>query len=680
MSRAIRFEVWRDEQLVDTTTLTQDVIKIGRLPSSHLCIDDESVARMHAVLEVQGDNLRLVDLGSAIGSSINGQRVHKSAAVKLGDALDFGAYQIRLTPAPVAVASRPAAVPPAEAFEKVDEPDIAEVMAVYGDTVLDVQHVGKKVDRTMAYGFLALGGAMLLGGVTYVASQTVLQAEAWAAHEVAAADAAATGRPAPAAPGSAWSGFGVALGMLGLVPLGMGLVRMRDRDPSRYTIGEGDAVSFATTTAALPDPAGFPLVSSNDSGDTSVRFTGGMQGHVTVQGHRYSLEQLVESGQAVAQGAAFAFPLPSGARCRLQHGDITFHVNAVKPGKVVAGRGDADKPFWLYNAAALVGLGTLLGLAQLAMPPEGDYALDDAQADNRYVGYIHQPNLEEEEEPDEEEYVDGKEKSEPGKPGKRAPGTEGKMGKPDSKNAQPRRYAMRGPKDAVPTMSRTFSADVDARQQGILGMIQQDSGHFLASPNGGVFAVGTDDEDLWGNMVGTDIGESVGAAGLGLAGTGRGGGGQADGLLGLGAVGLMGSKGSCDGGDCGGMGYSRGGGAGARFKGRGTKKPRPRIGKATVRGALDKDIIRRVVRSHINQVTHCYNQGLVRDPTLKGRVAIQFTIGSTGKVPLSVVSSTTLKDKNVGNCIAKAVKRWKFPKPDGGATVMVTYPFMLNAS
>ena len=44
MSRAIRFEVWRDEQLVDTTTLTQDVIKIGRLPSSHLRIDDESVA------------------------------------------------------------------------------------------------------------------------------------------------------------------------------------------------------------------------------------------------------------------------------------------------------------------------------------------------------------------------------------------------------------------------------------------------------------------------------------------------------------------------------------------------------------------------------------------------------------------------------------------------------------
>jgi TonB family protein len=87
-----------------------------------------------------------------------------------------------------------------------------------------------------------------------------------------------------------------------------------------------------------------------------------------------------------------------------------------------------------------------------------------------------------------------------------------------------------------------------------------------------------------------------------------------------------------------------------------------------------------VVRAHINQVSHCYNQGLVRDPTLQGRVAIQFTIGGTGKVPVSVVSSSTLKDKSVGNCIASAVKRWKFPKPQGGATVMVTYPFVLNPS
>ena len=106
--------------------------------------------------------------------------------------------------------------------------------------------------------------------------------------------------------------------------------------------------------------------------------------------------------------------------------------------------------------------------------------------------------------------------------------------------------------------------------------------------------------------------------------------------------------------------------------------PRVRQAKAQVKGALDKDIIRRIVRAHINEVRYCYNQGLVRDPNLKGRVAVQFTIGPTGKVPVAVVQQSSIKDKNVANCVAKAVKRWKFPKPQGGGNVVVTYPFVLS--
>ncbi|MBV1860429.1 MAG: AgmX/PglI C-terminal domain-containing protein [Nannocystaceae bacterium] len=672
MSRALRFEVWRDDQLVDATTLTQSVIKIGRLPSSHLRIDDESIARMHAVLEVQGDQLRLVDLGSSVGTTVNGERVEKSAVVQVGDAISMGRYSVRLGAA-TRVVRRPTALSSVESVERVDAPDVAEVMAVYGDTVLDVQHLGGRTSRKLAYGCLALGGVLLLGGAGYVASQTVLRAEAWRTYEVQKAEAAISGRPAPQVPGSAWSGLGVVLGLAGLVPLGFGLVRLGDRDRSRYTIGEGDQTSFATPAASLPTPAGFPLVAANEGGETCVRFTAGMEGDVTVEGHRYRLHELVSSGQARVQGSAFAFSLPTGARCRIQHDDVTFHVNGVKPGRIVAGRGSADKNFWLYNAASLIGIGTLLGLAQLAMPAQTDFSLDDALSSDRFVGYIQQPDVEEDaDEPDEQPLDDGKAKSDPGDPGRRAPGTQGKMGKPDSKVSAPKRFAQRGPKDAMRQMSRNFSPDIAARQAGILGMIQSDSGHFLASPNGGNFSVGNEDADLWGNMTGTELGESSGMAGLGLAGTGRGGGGNADGLLGLGNVGLIGTRGS--GGDA--TGYTHGGGAG--FKTRTRVKPIVRAAKSTIRGALDKDLIRRVVRAHINQVRHCYNQALARDPTARGKVAVQFTIGRTGKVPLAVVSETTLKDRAVGNCIAKAVRRWKFPSPEGGGNVMVTYPFVLN--
>ncbi|MEE9385837.1 MAG: AgmX/PglI C-terminal domain-containing protein [Nannocystaceae bacterium] len=106
---------------------------------------------------------------------------------------------------------------------------------------------------------------------------------------------------------------------------------------------------------------------------------------------------------------------------------------------------------------------------------------------------------------------------------------------------------------------------------------------------------------------------------------------------------------------------------------RSTKKTTVRQGKAKVQGALDKSIIRRIVRAHINEVVDCAD-GLDSE----GRVAVAFVIAGTGKVGSSVVQESTLKDRVVANCIARAVKRWKFPLPEDGDNVIVTYPFTLR--
>ena len=50
----IKFEIYKGDALVREETLAQDVIKVGKLASSHLRIDDETVSRMHAVIEVTG--------------------------------------------------------------------------------------------------------------------------------------------------------------------------------------------------------------------------------------------------------------------------------------------------------------------------------------------------------------------------------------------------------------------------------------------------------------------------------------------------------------------------------------------------------------------------------------------------------------------------------------------------
>jgi TonB family protein len=110
-------------------------------------------------------------------------------------------------------------------------------------------------------------------------------------------------------------------------------------------------------------------------------------------------------------------------------------------------------------------------------------------------------------------------------------------------------------------------------------------------------------------------------------------------------------------------------------------RPVPHVSQeqAKVKGALDKDIIRRIVRAHTNEIRYCYNQGLVRDPKLSGRAVLKFTIGPDGNVLVAVVKESTISDPDVGTCMVKAVKRWKFPKPDGGGNVVVEYPFVLTS-
>lgn len=149
----------------------------------------------------------------------------------------------------------------------------------------------------------------------------------------------------------------------------------------------------------------------------------------------------------------------------------------------------------------------------------------------------------------------------------------------------------------------------------------------------------------------------------GLVGYGRGGG-MGYGTIGLGGSGIIGRGG-------GGGGY--GSGAGAGFGGRGTAVPQVRQGKAEVSGSLDKNIIRRIVRAHVNEVRSCYNAGLAKDPALAGKLVVRFELGADGKVTHVEIADDQLSDAAVGACVAKAVERWTFPKSEGG--IVVSYPF-----
>ena len=78
-------------------------------------------------------------------------------------------------------------------------------------------------------------------------------------------------------------------------------------------------------------------------------------------------------------------------------------------------------------------------------------------------------------------------------------------------------------------------------------------------------------------------------------------------------------------------------------------------------------------------VQDCYERELKRDPSLAGKIEIEFTIGTSGRVDEAFVASNRMGSDAVGDCIVSRLKRWRFPKP-GGGSVTVSFPFIFTPS
>lgn len=687
-SKTISFRIFLNDQLVDTRSFDQDVIKLGRLTSSHLRLEDPSVGRMHAVIEVGVDgNVRLIDLGSNTGTRLNGQLVNKNCALRSGDVIELGAYRIEAAIAePMIAFERAVASAPAPAISTSARPDVsidlskvedadaqvAEVIATFGRSVVDVAHVGQIRGRQRsAVPLMAFGGVVMAAGLGLFGYEI---SQPWAEHTAAVAEAAKHHREAPEAPGLGTGSLGMFLALMGLVPFLAGSLRRRDVGLEVYTIGESPEANFKINGAALPNPGASPLVSRTADG-FALAFTPVMQGSVELGDQQVSLSDLVASGRAVAHDGAYHYALPHGAKARVEHGDVGFHVNLVNRGAIVAGRGEVDWSFWSYFGGTAT-IGTAFYLLMRSIPDDAmAMQMADDEAAARFAAYFHQANEVDEAEPVEMDSEVPDEQAQSGETGKRASGTEGKLGDPKERN-NAGAYAARGPKNSVPQVAREFDPVASAREAGILGILAQQNGHFLASADGGAFTIGQDDADLWGNVVGVEHAAAYGNAGMGLIGSGRGGGGNAGGLIGMGNTALLGHGNGHGGlyhGDQGGKGGVSG------FGDRKQKVPDTRVGKGSVTGDIDRDMIRRIVRAHLNEVRSCYNAGLTRNPNLEGRVTVQFSIVGSGKVASSVVQENTTKDSAVADCIAKAVKRWTFPRVGKGGTALVSYPFLLQS-
>jgi len=114
---------------------------------------------------------------------------------------------------------------------------------------------------------------------------------------------------------------------------------------------------------------------------------------------------------------------------------------------------------------------------------------------------------------------------------------------------------------------------------------------------------------------------------------------------------------------------------GASTKPTRAKVPTVSMGQPVANGDLDKAIIRRYVKIHVDELQTCYTHELATKPSLAGTVSTQFTISPTGKVASCTAAGV---DPAVSTCVANTIKAIEFPKPKSGS-VQVNFPFTYRA-
>jgi len=455
---------------------------------------------------------------------------------------------------------------------------------------------------------------------------------------------------------------------LGCLGLGLGLLVAGTARGKRlggdYRVG-GQAGAAAPADPRILDSAEHVLVSAVGE-HVVLAVTPAMNGELTVAGETMPLAKYVAEWGST-------FVLPADARVNLDCGEVSFVVTPAGPWSVLFDPRELRPALVAWNwqeQAYTVGCFATAGLLVLlarSLPPDSralSYDVLDRQL--RPVAVLIKP-------PQPEPPPATQEGSaSPGAAASQAspPPTRARTAAPSHTPKYARGRIPGGSPTDLPGTAAT-RRHLEVAQAGVLGVLRAAALSSMRS----IFSIETDEagstedpEELLAGLSGASPDDVYGAGGLAVVGTGWGGGGGGAHTIGLGRLGTIGRGGQGPKG----LGYGR---AGSRLGNHRPTAPAVTPGILAVRGALDREIIRRIVRRHLPEVAFCYEKELVRQPSLSGRVALRFTIAPSGKVVAALIDSSTLGDLRVEECLLLAVRRWDFPKPQGGGIVIATYPF-----
>jgi pSer/pThr/pTyr-binding forkhead associated (FHA) protein len=685
----LAFKVYVNDRLVAKKTFDQEIIKIGRLSSAHLKLDDERVSRIHAVIEKSPEGeVHIIDMGSAEGTFVNGDRVNKSA-LNPGDEIRLGSTRIvfqsgeeQTNPkakAPVIQPEKPSqpASAPSSANDSVDDmfPDeatvatslpVGAIMSFEAEKETRPEKTAqkpkpapavKKDPQATPTDKEVEGSSPPLVSIPAASASTT--AGSMNALRVALPPSATLGELNDDETVSPQNWAIEVRKLWGDTALDVQYFSPEDK---KVVVGEDDKAQFFMPADLLP--ANSYSIARVVGSEAVISFNRNAKGFLRMPDG--SLTELTEmaKGPSVGQDPEYPdckiFSLPEGAIATVSYGNISLRFKYVsKPAGYLSKLADMID-YTFLNTILLVMFIYAATVATFHLRPKPVITDEESlhKVPDRYVQFIlTRPK------PAKKDLVfleklksDIDAQSSDSAP--RYKGKEGKMGLKGAPDT--------GKRSAVRAIKPDDREVVGNR--GLLGALGAGGPSGLSTVMGGS-GLGGELNGAIGNMFGSAPGNSGGFGGLGLKGTGSGGGGVGN-TIGVGRLGTRGRGG-------GSFGYGRGV---AKVRRRAERDIDISVGRPVIMGSLSMEIIRRVIRSHRDQIKYCYNKELTRHPNLTGKVSIKFTISPKGYVSQATVSQTTLNNASVERCIASKIKTWKFPEPKGGGIVIVNYPFILKSN
>lgn len=437
---------------------------------------------------------------------------------------------------------------------------------------------------------------------------------------------------------------------------------LRNREPVR--VGQKLNNTFVVASSAFP--VSYTMFDVK-GGKYVLHFTDKMAGRVLLGSSVHDLESLKKSGKAQKSGDGWALELNGRARGKIALGDVTilFQFVAPPPLRVLPQLPANMRGGALLFIASVMGLsggflasmlfsfvsqvGAVLWLIYMVPPAQRVAGIENIP--NRFV-QILEPQ---EEEPVEETVTDLSEDGEPTDAEAEAEEEEVEEERPQQDSGQ--EQASTRTEDTV-----REQAEQRVRQESALAAFYG-GGDDADGPTLGFTTALTDRsaEEVLSNQ--TALGENVGTGGI-VSRSGLGTSSGAEGSVGRAQV--------------------EGGGSRVaetatteRTEERQAVEVRASIRTGSERtagtGTLDQGSLRSVLRRRQSDIQRCYERGLAQDPSLRGRVMVQFTVGEGGRVTDARLQENTVGDA-VGSCIVGRVRRWRFDEPEGGnATVRVPY-------